>query len=263
MPRFAANLSMMFNEHAFLDRFAAAADAGFEAVEFLFPYEVAATVVAQRLQAAGLQQALFNLPPGDWAAGERGLAALPGRAAEFASALDKALDYAEALACKRLHVMAGIVPAGTDPQACEGTYLDNLTYASARAAEAGITLLIEPINGRDMPGYFLHRLDHARRIIERVNAGNLALQFDFYHTQITHGDLATNFRQYLGITGHVQIAGVPERHEPDVGEINYRYLFDAIDASGYAGFVGCEYRPRGGTREGLRWLDAYRAANVV
>lgn len=260
MPQFAANLSMMFNEHAFLDRFAAAADAGFNAVEFLFPYEASPGVVAERLKSAGMEQALFNLPPGDWEDGERGLAALPGREKDFAAALSKALEYADALACKRLHVMSGIVPSGADLQACEGTYLDNLTMASEHAAQAGVTLLIEPINGRDMPGYFLNRLDDARRIIERVKADNLALQFDFYHTQITHGDLATNFREYLGITGHVQVAGVPERHEPNVGEINYDYLFKAIDSSTYDGFVGCEYRPRAGTIEGLGWLKDYRSA---
>lgn len=258
MPKFAANLSMMFNEHAFLDRFAVARDNGFDVVEFLFPYEAAPDVVAAKLQAAGLTQALFNLPPGDWEAGERGLACLPGREAEFAQALDKALVYAQALDCKQLHVMAGIVPTGGDLQAHESCYLTNLALAAGKAAELGIAIMIEPINARDMPGFFLNRLEQARRLIELCGQENVKLQFDFYHTQITHGDLAMHFREYLAITGHVQIAGVPDRHEPDSGEINFDYLFGLMDELGYDGFVGCEYRPAGDTLEGLGWITRYR-----
>lgn len=255
MPKFAANLSMMFNEHTFLDRFAAARAAGFEAVEFLFPYADPPPVVAQALNSAGLIQALFNCPPGDWEAGERGMAALPGREEEFATSFDQALVYAKALACRRLHVMAGIVPGNADRQASESCYLTNLTLAAQKAAAADIEIMIEPINARDMPGYFLNSLDQARRLIERIGQPNVKLQFDFYHTQITHGDLAMHFREYQAITGHVQIAGVPERHEPDIGEINYPYLLNLLDELGYDGFVGCEYRPRGETVAGLGWLD--------
>lgn len=259
MPKFAANLSMMFNEHTFLDRFAAARDAGFEAVEFLFPYAQTPQTVADQLQGAGLTQALFNMPPGDWDGGERGLASLPGREVDFQKSLDLALPYAEALNCRRIHMMAGIVPPGADLQAHESCYLSNLVFAAERTVGQGIEILIEPINGRDMPGYFLNRLDQARRLIERAGQPNVKLQFDFYHTQITHGDLIMNFRQYQAITGHVQVAGVPERHEPDTGEVNYQRIFELLDESGYEGFVGCEYRPRASTLDGLGWLRQHRS----
>ena len=257
MPRFAANLSMMFTEYDFLDRFAAAADAGFKAVEYLFPYDYAADELARRLEAAGLEQALFNLPPGDWAKAERGLAALAGREADFARAIDQAIAYAKVLRCPKLHAMAGILAPDADRVQARRTYVANLRLAAAKAAEAGITLLIEPINTRDIPGYFLNRPSEARAVIEEVGASNLALQFDVYHCQIMVGDLATQIRQHADITGHVQIAGVPERHEPDVGEINYPYLFDVIDRTGYAGWIGCEYRPKGETADGLDWLKPW------
>jgi hydroxypyruvate isomerase len=257
MPRFAANLSMMFTEYDFLDRFAAAADAGFQAVEYLFPYEYPADELARRLEAAGLQQALFNLPPGDWTMAERGLAALAGREADFAQALDLAIAYAKPLKCPKLHAMAGILAPAADRALARRTYVANLRLAAARTAEAGITLLIEPINTRDIPGYFLNRPSEARRIIEEVGAPNLALQFDVYHCQIMVGDLATQIRDHADITGHIQIAGVPERHEPDVGEINYPYLFDVIDQTGYDGWIGCEYRPKGETADGLGWLKPW------
>jgi 2-dehydrotetronate isomerase len=257
MPRFAANLSMMFTEYDFLDRFAAAADAGFQAVEYLFPYEYPADELARRLEAAGLQQALFNLPPGNWTKAERGLAALAGREADFAQALDLAIAYAKPLKCPKLHAMAGILAPAADRALARRTYVANLRLAAARAAEAGITLLIEPINTRDIPGYFLNRPSEARRIIEEVGAPNLALQFDVYHCQIMVGDLATQIRDHADITGHIQIAGVPERHEPDVGEINYPYLFDVIDQTGYDGWIGCEYRPKGETADGLGWLKPW------
>jgi hydroxypyruvate isomerase len=257
MPRFAANLSMMYQEHAFLDRFSAAAEDGFRAVEFLFPYAHPAAEVAARLRSAGVVNVLFNLPPGDWDRGERGIAALPGREAEFASALDTALVYADALDCPRLHVMAGIPARDADRAACRATYLANLRLAAARAAAIGRDVLIEPINTRDIPGYFLNRQDEAQAIRAEVGASNLKVQFDLYHCQIVEGDLATKLRRDIGHIGHMQIAGVPERHEPDRGEVNYPFLFDVIDSLGYAGWIGCEYRPRAGTRAGLEWVRRY------
>ena len=259
MPRFAANLSMMFQEHAFLDRFAAAKAAGFEVVEFLFPYAFPAEEIAARLRDHGLTQALFNLPPGDWDNGERGFAALPGREAEFAAALAKALDYAAAIGCRQLHCMAGIPPAGADRTACRATFVANLRRAAETAAASGITLLVEPINTRDIPGYFLNYQRDGRAVVEEIGAPNLRLQLDLYHCQIMEGDLATHLRQFLPVTGHIQVAGVPERHEPDVGEVNYPYLFGLLDELGYDGWIGCEYRPRGRTEDGLGWFAAYRS----
>ena len=254
MPRFAANLSMMYQEHAFLDRFAAAAADGFRAVEFLFPYAHPAAEVAARLEGAGLANALFNFPPGNWDAGERGMAALPGREAEFAASIGKALDYAAALDCPRLHVMAGIPGQGVDRAACRATYVANLRRAAAEAAKAGREVLIEPINTRDMPGYFLNRQDEAHRIREEVGAPNLKVQLDLYHCQIMEGDLAAKIRRDIAHVGHVQVAGVPERHEPDRGEVNYPFLFDLLDELGYQGWIGCEYRPRAGSSAGLGWV---------
>lgn len=258
MPKFAANLSLMFQEIPFLDRFEAAAAAGFEAVEFLFPYGESKKDLAARLKTASLAQVLFNLPPGDWEAGERGIAALPGREAEFRAGLESALDYAEALGCRRLHAMAGLLPDGVDPAECEAVYADNLRHAAGIAANAGVVMLIEPINGRDMPGYFLNRTAQARRIIESVGSDNLFLQYDIYHAQISEGFLAETFRANCDIIRHVQIAGVPGRHEPDDRqEINYPFLFDLLDAVGYDGWIGCEYRPRAETLDGLRWAIPY------
>lgn len=258
MPRFAANLSMMYTEHDFLDRFAAAAADGFKAVEFLFPYEHAPAEIAQRLRAQGLAQALFNLPPGDWAGGERGLAALPGREAEFAAGVQQALTYAQATGCRQLHVMAGLVPAGADRDAMRRTYVANLRQAAAQLAPHGITALIEPINSRDMPGYFLNFQQQAHEVVAEVGAANLKVQMDLYHCQIMEGDLLMRLQRHLGGVGHLQIAGVPQRHEPDRGEVDYRWLLDAIDALGYAGYIGCEYRPRAGTSAGLGWFAPYR-----
>jgi len=262
MPRFAANLSMLYNEHAFLDRFAAAAADGFDAVEFLFPYEHPAAELAARLKAHGLQQVLFNSPPGDWARGERGLACLPGREDEFRRGVARAIEYARSLACPRVHLMAGLVPTGAERAALQATYVANLAWAAAQARD--IHFLIEPINTRDIPGFFLNRQDHAHEIVQLVGAPNLKVQMDLYHCQIVEGDLAKKVEQYLatGRVGHFQIAGVPERHEPDVGELNYPYLFALIDRLGYEGAIGCEYRPRdsgpGGTTAGLGWLQPYR-----
>jgi 2-dehydrotetronate isomerase len=259
MPRFAANLSLMYGEHAFLDRFAAARADGFEAVEYLFPYEHPAHELAQRLREHGLVQALFNAPPGDWGAGERGLACLPGREPEFREGLHRALDYAGELHCPRIHVMAGLMPAGVEPAKLRSTYLDNLRWAAGQAGGRGVQLLIEPINRRDMPGYFLAHQHEAHAIVAELGSPALGVQMDLYHCQIVEGDVAMKLRDHLptGRVGHIQVAGVPERHEPHTGELNYRYLFDLIDALGYAGFVGCEYRPAAGTSAGVA---AWRAA---
>ncbi len=256
MPRFAANLSMLYAEHEFLDRFAAAAADGFRAVEYLFPYAHGASALAQRLADHGLEQVLFNAPPGDWDAGERGIACLPGREAEFRAGIEHALTYAQALRCPRLHVMAGLAPAGVEPARLQATYEANLAWAAARARQAGCDVLIEPINPRDMPGYFLNRQAEAHRTLDAVGAPNLKVQMDLYHCQIVEGDVASKLRQYLpsGRVGHLQIAGVPMRHEPDLGELNHAYLFEVIDELGWSGWIGCEYRPRRGTTEGLGWL---------
>ena len=259
MPKFAANLSMMFQEVPFLDRFAAARAAGFAGVEFLFPYDFPKKDVAGHLSAAGLTQALFNTVPGNFAKGERGLAALPDREDEFQAGVDRALDYAVALGCPTIHCMAGLCPEGIPEATLEATYVANLTTAAAKAATQGVTVVIEPINTRDIPGYFLNYQRQGRRIIERIGAANLKLQLDLYHCQIMEGDLAMHIRDFADITGHMQIAGVPERHEPDVGEINYPYLYELIDKLGYQGWVGCEYRPRGRTEDGLGWFAPWRS----
>ncbi len=264
MPRFAANLSMLYPELDFLDRFEAAARDGFKAVEYLFPYAHPRAELAARLSANGLQQVLFNAPPGDWDAGERGLACIPGREAEFRSGIVQAIEYAAALDCPRIHAMAGKLPAGVAREAARACYVDNLRWAAAEAATAGRDLLIEPINTRDIPGFFLNRQDQAHEIVLEVGAANLKVQMDLYHCQIVEGDVAMKIRQYLptGRVGHLQIAGVPERQEPDVGELHHRYLFQVIDevaaACGWTGWVGCEYRPGrgavpGGTSAGLGW----------
>ena len=260
MPRFAANLSMMYQEHAFLDRFAAAAHDGFEAVEYLFPYEFAAKEIGARLRDHGLEQALFNAPPGDWAAGERGFACLPGRDDAFRAAIAQALDYARALRCPRVHVMAGLAPAGASRDTLRGIYVERLRYAAEAGATAGVTMLIEPINTRDIPGFFLNRQDEAHAIVAEVGSPHLKVQMDLYHCQVVEGDVATKVRRFIptGNVGHVQIAGVPERHEPDVGEVHYPYLFDVLDQCGYDGWVGCEYRPKAGTSAGLGWLRRAR-----
>lgn len=259
MPRFAANLSMLYPEHEFLERFAAAASDGFEAVEYLFPYDYSAQQLKQRLDDNGLVQALFNAPPGDWAAGERGTVSLPGREAEFESGFSRALEYAAVLGNDRIHVMAGLLPSEAERPRHHATYLENLSHAAAEAAKVGITVLIEPINTRDIPGFFLNRQDQAQAICKEVGAANLKVQFDCYHCQIVEGDLATKLRRDFAGIGHIQIAGVPDRQEPDLGELNYPYLFDLIDQLGYTGWVGCEYRPRGNTSAGLDWLRKLRA----
>ncbi|HPG23742.1 MAG TPA: TIM barrel protein [Amaricoccus sp.] len=257
MPRFAANLTMLFTERAFVDRFGAAAAAGFEGVEFLFPYAEAADVLRERLDAAGLALALFNVPPGDWAAGERGFAALPGEEARFEQSFAQALDYARVLRPGRLHVMAGLA---TGP-AARATYVANLRRAAAAAPD--LVLTIEPLNARDMPGYHLGCSDEALRVIEAVGAENLKLQFDLYHTQISEGDLTRRIEALAPVIGHVQIAGVPDRQEPDRGELALGHLMDVLDSVGYEGWVGCEYRPSGRTEDGLGWFAPWRRGGIV
>ena len=257
MPNFAANLSMMYTEVAFPDRFAAAAGDGFKGVEFLFPYEWPADDVAEWREAAGVAQAMFNAPPGNWDGDERGLAALPGREGEFRDTIGTALDYAATLDCPRIHIMAGIRPEGTSEAVLHDTYEKNLAFAAAEAAKAGRNVIIEPINTRDVPGYFLNRQADAHRIVDTVGAANLRVQMDLYHVQIVEGDVAMKIRQYIDKVDHFQIAGVPERHEPDIGEINHPYLFDLIDELGFAGWIGCEYRPKGETTVGLGWAKDY------
>jgi hydroxypyruvate isomerase len=256
VPKFAANLTMMFNEVAFPERFAAAAAAGFKAVEFLFPYDHAPREVASWLQENKLENVLFNLPPGDWAAGERGIAALPGREEEFRAGVARGIAYALALGTSRLHMMAGLVPAGADRRIHREVYLGNLRHAAREAGKHGIDLLIEPINGRDMPGYFLHTQAEAHALRTESGQSNVKVQMDFYHAQIVEGDLSMTFKNNFDGIGHVQIASVPARNEPDDGEVNYPYLFRLLDDLGYQGWIGCEYRPRGKTQDGLGWLAA-------
>ncbi|MGX1672693.1 2-oxo-tetronate isomerase [Streptomyces sp. NPDC055400] len=264
MPRFAANLSTLYPEHDFPHRFAAAAADGFEAVEYLFPYAYEATELRLRLDVHGLRQVLFNAPPGDWDSGERGIAALPGREAEVRDGVERALEYAAALDCPRVHMMAGLVPQGADPAPYRATYLSNLAYAAEQAAAAGVDILIEPINGRDMPGYFLSRQADAHAVVQEVGASNLKVQLDLYHCQIVEGDLTATLRRDLptGRVAHLQIAGVPDRHEPDAGELNLRHLMSVVDELGFDGWIGCEYFPKAGTSEGLGWRDTFQGDNA-
>ena len=261
MPRFAANLSMMYTEVPFLERYALAARDGFKGVEFLFPYEFSAAQLRHLLDEHGLTQALFNVHPGDWQAGERGIASLPGREDDFKRSIAQALDYARVLGNRTLHVMAGLLGPDQDKERHRAVYLRNLAYAALLASRENITILIEPINNRDMPGYFLNRQDEAQEICAEIGIDNLKVQFDIYHCQMMEGNIADKLQRDMirpnaGI-GHIQIAGVPGRHEPDIGEINYPYLFQLIDELGYTGWVGCEYRPRAGTSEGLGWLKPW------
>jgi hydroxypyruvate isomerase len=276
MPRFAANLSFLYPELPFLDRFEAAARDGFTAVEYLFPYAWSKAELAARLQANGLQQVLFNAPPGGasladanaaWDSGWRGLTCLSEQQAAFRFGVAQALDYAAALNCPRIHVMSGLHPKHLERETLLPLVTDNLRWACAQAAQQQVDILIEPINMRDMPGYFLNRQDHAHEILDAVEAPNLKVQMDLYHCQVTEGDVATKLRRYLptGRVGHIQLASVPERHEPDDGELHYPYLFKLLDTLGYTGWVGCEYRPRlglqtGGTSAGLGWRAAALAS---
>lgn len=253
----AANLAFLFTERPFLDRFQASATAGFSAVEVLDPYPFPIPLLAERLAGTGLALALINTPFGDAAAGERGLAALPGRRAEFRKGFDQAMDYASALGCGLIHCMAGVLSPDVHPEEALVVYVDNLAYAAASAASSGRVVTIEPINARDIPGYMLASTSMARQVIDAVGAANLRLQLDLYHCQVSEGDLARRIRENADITAHIQIAGAPDRTEPDIGEIHYPYLFEVLSETGYAGFVGCEYRPRGRTEHGLSWMTAY------
>ena len=259
MPRFAANLSMMFNELPFLDRFAAAAKAGFKGVEFLFPYEHPATEIRKRLDDNGLTLALFNMPPGDWNKGERGLASLPGRQGEFRDGVNQALDYAAALGGKLVHCMAGIVPSGVPQVTAASLYAANLAWAAERAIPAGVKLVIEPINHRDMPGYFLNTQAQGAAVVEAIGRDRLGLQFDLYHVQTTEGDITKRMEQHMPLIAHMQIADVPARNEPGTGEIGWAFVFRRMDQLGYRGWVGCEYRPAGETVAGLIWRDRFAA----
>ena len=260
MPKFAANLTMLWNELDFLDRFAAAAKAGFTAVEYLFPYPYPKEQLAEQLAAHKLEQVLHNLPAGDWAKGERGIGCLPDRVGEFQDSVGRAIDYATALSCKQVNCLAGIVPHGADPGTLRETFVANLKFAAAKLKAAGIRLLIEPINTRDIPGFYLKHSRQAIELIAAVGSDNLWLQYDIYHMQIMEGDLAPTIEKHRARIAHFQLADNPGRNEPGTGEINYPFLFGFIDRLGYDGWIGCEYKPKTTTAEGLGWVRPYLAA---
>jgi len=257
MPKFAANLTMLWNELEFTERFAAAARAGFRGVEYLFPYPYAKERLAEELAKHKLQQVLHNLPAGDWAAGERGIACHPERRGEFQEGVGRAIEYAQALGCKQLNCLAGIAPQGVSIDQVRKTFVDNLAFAAKPLADAGIRLLIEPINTRDIPGFFLNGTKQALSIMDDVSSANVFLQYDVYHMQIMEGDLAPTIQRHLARIPHLQIADNPGRNEPGTGEINYPFLFQFLDNLGYEGWIGCEYKPKTSTVEGLGWLKPY------
>jgi hydroxypyruvate isomerase len=254
MLKFAANLSMMFNEVPFLDRFSAAADAGFRGVEYLYPYDFPAEAIAEQLHKHHLENVLFNIAPGNWPGGERGMACIPGREAEFRQGVETAISYATLLKTSRLHPIAGIVPAGADPAAVEATYFGNLRYAAEKLAAHGITLLVEAINTRDIPGFYVTTQAQSYAVCAALNAPNVRMQIDMYQMQVQEGDLAMKLRKYAPHCAHMQLAGAPMRREPDEGEVNYAYLFGVLEELGYDGWIGCEYRPAGKTVDGLGWF---------
>lgn len=256
MPRFAANLTMLFNELPFLERFQAATEAGFHGVEYLFPYGYDKYELADRLKRWQLTQVLHNLPAGDWAAGERGIAILPDRVSEFQHGLFQAIDYAIKLGCRQVNCLAGIAPQGIETARLHETLVNNLRFAAHELAQEGIALLVEPINTRDMPGFFLSSTAQALKLLEDVDSTNVFLQYDVYHMQVMEGDLARTIETNLDRIGHIQIADNPGRNEPGTGEINFPFLYRHLDAIGYAGWIGCEYKPARETREGLSWLPA-------
>ena len=260
MSRIAANLSMLFTDAPFLDRFDRAGAAGFDTVEFLFPYDHPIDVVKTRLDRNGLRLSLINAPAGDWAAGEKGFAARPGKRAEFRASVEQAITYATGLGCPRIHVMSGITADEPDRAACEAVWTENLREAADMAAAADLFISIEPLNSRDVPGYFIAHQDPTLALIERLDRRNVLLQFDVYHTQIMDGDIIRRIERLKGAYGHVQIAGVPDRHEPDTGELNYAEIFAAFDRTGFDGPMGCEYNPRGRTEDGLGWAAPYLRA---
>jgi hydroxypyruvate isomerase len=258
MPKFAANLTMLYNEHGFLDRFDAAAAAGFHGVEFLFPYAFPAGEIAGRLARHRLELVLHNLPAGNWEAGERGIACHPARVGEFQDGVDKAITYAKALGAPQLNCLAGIVPQGVTRAAAHATFVSNLAFAAGKLEGEGLRLLIEPINTYDIPGFFLSGTRQALDIIDETGSGNLFLQYDIYHMQRMEGELANTIKANLGRIRHLQLADNPGRNEPGTGEINYAFLFRTIDELGYDGWIGCEYKPATTTAAGLSWLAAYR-----
>ena len=257
MPKLAANLTMMFNEVDFLDRFEAASTAGFSGVEYLSPYEYDKDDLAGRLRANNLVQALHNIPMGDWDAGERGIGCLPDRVDEFREGVDRAIEYATALGCRQVNCLAGIAPEGADPAELRSTLVSNLEFAAPRLEKAGVRLLIEPINTRDIPGFFLRHTGQALSIIEDVGSDNLYLQYDIYHMQIMEGDLTPTVRANLDSIRHIQLADTPGRNEPGTGEINYAFVLAALDEMGYTGWIGCEYKPLTTTADGLGWAAPY------
>ena len=262
MPRFAANLSFLFLEYSFLDRFSAARAAGFEAVEFHFPYAVEQAVLAEVVLTSGVEVVLFNLPAGDWSKGDRGIACHPGRVAEFQEGVALAIDYAQALGCSRLNCLAGIAPPGISAETARATLVDNLRFAAALTRKAGIELLLEPLNTRDTPDFFVATPREGFALIEAVGDTNLRLQYDVYHAQIMEGDLAHTLATHLPRIGHIQIADNPGRHEPGTGEINFPFLFRHLDTIGYSGWVGCEYAPRGSTGASLGWWNNLRGVHL-
>jgi hydroxypyruvate isomerase len=257
MPRIAANLTMLFNEVPFLDRFEAAARAGFNAVEYLFPYEYKAADLRTRLDAHGLKQVLHNLPPGDWGKGERGIGCHPDRVGEFRDGVGRAIEYAGALGCPQVNCLAGIAPKDVPPAKLRATFVDNLRYAAERLGSAGIKLLIEPINYYDIPGFYLNRTAQAIDLIAEVGSDNLYVQYDIYHAQRMEGELANTIKANLPRIAHMQLADNPGRNEPGTGEINYRFLFGWLDSIGYDGWIGCEYKPKATTEAGLGWRAAH------
>ena len=259
MPRFAANLSMLFTEVPFLDRFKAAAEAGFDAVEFMFPYDFKASDIASALKDYGLELVLHNTPPGDWAAGDRGVACDPARVHEFRDGVEKAIDYAQALRCPRVNCLSGKLPACVTPEGARGALVDNLRYASEKFASANTGLLIEPVNSRTIPGFFVDRPSLGFAIVAEVGSPNLKVQYDIFHAQVMEGDLANTMEREWANIGHIQIADNPGRHEPGTGEINFPFLFQRIDALGYTGAIGCEYSPATDTAAGLSWFRPYKA----
>jgi hydroxypyruvate isomerase len=258
MPKFNANLSMLFTEAPFLDRFAAAAEAGFRGVEYLFPYAFQKDDIAERLHKNGLTQVLFNLPAGNWEAGERGIACHPDRVSKFQDGVGEAIDYAKALDCAQVNCLAGVAPAGVEPQVARRTLAENLKFAASKLQDAGITLLAEPVNTYDIPGFFLNRSAQAVSLFDEVGSPNLKLQYDIYHMQRMEGELANTIERLLPRIAHLQLADNPGRNEPGTGEISYPFLLNFIDRLGYDGWIGCEYKPKHGTREGLGWMRAYR-----
>ncbi|MBU6438756.1 MAG: hydroxypyruvate isomerase [Betaproteobacteria bacterium] len=256
MPRFAANLSMLFTELPFLERFGRAAAAGFEAVEFLFPYAWPAATLRELLDEHKLRLVLHNLPAGDWDAGERGIACLPERVDEFRAGVASALEYARVLGVGQLNCLAGKAPAGADPAVLRATLVANLRYAAAELQRAGCKLLVEPINTFDIPGFLVNRSDQALDILDEVGAPNAFLQYDIYHAQRMEGELAATLQKHLARIAHVQIADNPGRNEPGSGEIHYPFLFEHLDRIGYTGWIGCEYKPAAGTEAGLGWMPA-------